>query len=403
MKKLELCMALLGALLFSGCTQTVQPQAKVVDLQFYLSSQVLLTENGEVYTWGENSSFGTLGQECGQQEIVPEPQQISFPSPIAEIAPCADSQNLIFVRDVTGQYYAWGNNRSGIILGAEATIVTTPVKVDLGIPVKDLDHSARMLTVQTPDGDFYGCGIDPTFAESYFFTDEEERAASSAKLEKIEIPSESPIIDFQTMYQYRTFLNESGEVFVQGTINGIQGEFPDATHISYPEKIVQIAPMYRGLVTLGESGSLYFMGYDSFGICTEDRNQVVNYISLDYPDPVPIAKMKDPVQTVWAGLDSIIVETRDGEYYTWGYNISCNNGEQKQEFVTIPNRLDLPGKAVQFSVGPFNSAAWMENGDVWIWGSNWGRAFSPDEKEATFTPQLAFSPQNPDRGFELPE
>ena len=37
-------MALLGALLFSGCTVWVQPQAKVVDLQFYLSSQVLLTE-----------------------------------------------------------------------------------------------------------------------------------------------------------------------------------------------------------------------------------------------------------------------------------------------------------------------------------------------------------------------
>ena len=71
--------------------------------------------------------------------------------------------------------------------------------------------------------------------------------------------------------------------------------------------------------------------------------------------------------------------------------------------MTIPNRLHLLGKAIHFSVGPFSSAALMENGDVWIWGSNWGRAFSPDEKEATFTPQLAFSPQNPDRGFELPE
>ena len=91
MKRRIFCLALACMLLFAGCAPTKQPQARVVDLHFYLSSQVLLTEDGKVYTWGENSSFGTLGQDCGQQEMVPAPQQISFPSPIAEIVPCADS------------------------------------------------------------------------------------------------------------------------------------------------------------------------------------------------------------------------------------------------------------------------------------------------------------------------
>ena len=402
MKKLCSCIALVCVLL-SGCSQPASSQPQVTDLQFRLSSQVLLTENGEIYTWGENSPFGELGQGSDQQEIIPTPRKLSFPSPIAEIVPCADSQNLTFVRCMDGQYYAWGNNRAGIVLGADDYILTTPVKVEFDIPVQDLDHSVRMLTIQTPNGDFYGCGIDPAFAESYFFSHEEERSTSHMELEKIEIPSESAIVDYQTMYQYRTFLNEDGEVFVQGTINGIQGDFPKATAIPYPEKIVQIAPMYRGLVTLGESGTLYFMGYDTFGICTDDRDHVVNFIDLEYPRPVKISKMQDPVRKVWAGTSSIIVETIAGEYYTWGYNFSRNNAESDQEFMTIPNRLHLPGKAIHFSVGPFSSAALMENGDVWIWGSNWGRAFSPEEKEATFTPQLAFSPTNPDRGFELTE
>ena len=302
-----------------------------------------------------------------------------------------------------GQYYAWGNNRAGIVLGADDYILTTPVKVEFDIPVQDLDHSVRMLTIQTQMATFMVVGSIPPLLSSYFFSHEEERSTSHMELEKIEIPSESAIVDYQTMYQYRTFLNKDGEVFVQGTINGIQGDFPKATAIPYPEKIVQIAPMYRGLVTLGESGTLYFMGYDTFGICTDDRDHVVNFIDLEYPRPVKISKMQDPVRRVWAGTSSIIVETIAENTIPGDITFPGTNAESDQEFMTIPNRLHLPGKAIHFSVGPFSSAALMENGDVWIWGSNWGRAFSPEEKEATFTPQLAFSPTNPDRGFELTE
>ncbi|MBS4784961.1 MAG: hypothetical protein KH009_02505 [Clostridiales bacterium] len=396
MKKI-LAGLLCAAILFTACATPSSPA--VTDIQFTFLGNILLTDSGSVYTWGENWR-GLLGQGEDAEYTVTAPKKLDLPQPIEQIY-ASFCGNTYYARGTDGQYYAWGDNSYQIIPGSNAESVTSPVPVDFGFEVAELSVSLHQLTVQSADGRFYGCGTEQ-FTGSFIHPElTEKRAVSSPKLNEIHLPTDSPIVQFQNGLTYRAFLDAQGQVYLYGCVSENRIIFPEPALQPYPEPITQICPVTEGLVTLGESGTLYYMGYDLFGIFSDDPQAVEQYQGLEHLSPEPITKLSEPVTEVFSGSDSVIVRTENGELYTWGYNFSRNNADSAEWFATTPTLISMAEPADHIRMGQFNSAIITQSGNVYIWGSNYQHSFSPQTAEDTFTPQLAFSITDPEAGFTL--
>lgn len=123
--------------------------------------------------------------------------------------------------------------------------------------------------------------------------------------------------------------------------------------------------MYQGLIALSETGKLYFIGEDRFGIVGNDSNE---YYDL-YKEPILINKIEG-ILDISVSSSSVIVQTNDGRLYTWGYNLGRNNAESSDEVIISPTQLDYNGKTQYYYCGEFSSVCITEENKVYVWGSN---------------------------------
>lgn len=132
-------------------------QGKVVDVSAGLNTNAVLTENGELWTWGFNR-LGQLGHSF-DAEIVGTPKKVAGLPPIADVE-AGSGYMLAITRE--GEVWAWGNNSLGQLgLGeGAAKRVREPAKVKLpaGIKVKDIATGINQVLALTTDGRVLGWG-----------------------------------------------------------------------------------------------------------------------------------------------------------------------------------------------------------------------------------------------------
>lgn len=84
----------------------------------------------------------------------------------------------------------------------------------------------------------------------------------------------------------------------------------------------------------------------------------------------PLPNLENIVAIAAGGMHSVCL-TSDGKVLTFGCNdesaLGRDTSKEGSEF--NPNYVELPGKAVQISAGDSHSAALLDDGRVFAWGS----------------------------------
>lgn len=120
---------------------------------------VLLSEDGDVYTWGSGSS-GALGHGVLNDRIaVPTRLDLPGAAPVVEIA---SGQRHTLARTADGEIYAWGYNHAGALGDDTATDSAVPVRVQLpdGVRVAAMTAGFVHSVAITDDGELYAWGLN---------------------------------------------------------------------------------------------------------------------------------------------------------------------------------------------------------------------------------------------------
>lgn len=337
-------------------------KGEIVQLITTPTANFALSSEGEVFSWGKNE-LGVLGLGLAPDASMDFPTKIPLDSKIVRLISDPNYYGVL-VQDEEGKFFAWGSNRYKTISAEEVLFFSSPIPVDIDIPAKEVQLSSQLLTLLGEDEKIYGCGwlqdgpsIHTEAGESFLH--------SAHSLQEIPLPTAFPIKQLETADLYRAFLNTNGEVFLQGAF--VEGAifFQQPEKLSFSEPISQLAAMYQGLVALSETGQLYFVGEDRFGIVGDDSSE---YFDL-YKEPVLIEKINQ-VASITASSSSIIVQTEAGDLFTWGYNLRHNCADSEDEVNTIPSRLDFEGSVKYLYCGEFASVCISEEGIISVWGSN---------------------------------
>ncbi|XP_060594475.1 probable E3 ubiquitin-protein ligase HERC4 isoform X2 [Ruditapes philippinarum] len=120
------------------------------------SHSVCLTEAGELFSWGDNS-HGQLGRGQLEPELCRKPKLIKFPRTIVQVS-CGRYHNLLLTDD--GQIYSWGDNRFGQ-LGLGHTIsqnIPQYIASLKGIPVAQVVCGGSHSLLLSKSGAIFGWG-----------------------------------------------------------------------------------------------------------------------------------------------------------------------------------------------------------------------------------------------------
>ena len=366
----------------NGCSieqAAIATQPYIEEVVLTLTAHFALTSDGDVLSWGENEQ-GVLGLGYSSGEVVKIPQKIEIGEPVKKIV-TSSLANTVFAVTTSGKVYGWGSNAYKIISSENTPIYYSPVLMDFGIPVAEIKLSHYLVTIAEPNGKIFGLGWTQKGA-SIHPKQESAFLASSHDIMEINIDSGEPISQIENSVIYRAFINSKNEVFVQGALVENKIMFEKATQVPFPEPIIQIGPMFQGLVGLSETGKLYFIGEDRFGIVGDDTSE---YFDI-YEEAVLIDKISVSIKDISVSSSSIIVHTEKGDFYTWGYNLGKNNSENEKEIISIPTKLDFNENVRYYYCGEFSNVLITKSHDVYVWGSNAYYIYMDESREASYQP-----------------
>lgn len=121
-----------GTLGTGELTEEVSEPTKILDdveyVRFYAYSGTAITEYGDLYVWGNNNS-GRLGD--GTSSTLTSPTLIKDNVAAVELFAEGDGgvmdESALLTRD--GELYTWGSHDWGVMLGSAGVIVRTPIKL----------------------------------------------------------------------------------------------------------------------------------------------------------------------------------------------------------------------------------------------------------------------------------
>jgi alpha-tubulin suppressor-like RCC1 family protein len=108
--------------------------SNIVDIKGCASAAYVLNKAGEVFSFGSETQYGSLGLGLGQASYT-APTKISFPagaSPIVALAATSDGTSALAL-DEDGKVYGWGGNFTGQIGDGTYTNRSRPVLVATGL------------------------------------------------------------------------------------------------------------------------------------------------------------------------------------------------------------------------------------------------------------------------------
>ncbi|MEG0898823.1 MAG: hypothetical protein RSF40_03820 [Oscillospiraceae bacterium] len=366
----------------SSISQSTENEPQYVkEIVTTFTANFILTSNGDVFSWGENSQ-GVLGLGKEASAKVTSPQKIILNKPIKKLV-TSSLAHTVFAIAEDGTVYGWGSNHFKTISDDEVPVFYAPIQINYDIDVSEIALSHHIVTLLSKAGDVYGYGWNQ---EGDGIVDENATfAVSDHTPSKLELPIGSEVIQIANSESSRLILTSTGEVFVQGSLIPHQIYYGNATQLLFPEPIVKIGAMTNGIVGLSNTGKLYFVGEDRFGIVGDDTSEYYDV----YSEPTLISKAPKGISDFETSLSSIIIRTADNDFFTWGYNLSKNNADSMDEVIVTPNRLDITSDSpiIYFHCGEFSSAYITEEHSVYVWGSNYQKIFIDETQDSSYYPK----------------
>lgn len=323
----------------SATVGTIEGKVKQVSLGWNYSAAI--TENGDLYLWG-NNSWKTLGNGTTEDSSVP----IKVMEEIKTVSLGAVHSAAI---TESGELYLWGTNDWGILGNGTSTDSSMPIKVIDNVKAVSLgsEHSAAI----TESGDLYLWGGDDC-GQLGNGTSSDSRVPEKVMDNVREVSLGS---------NHSAAITENGDLYLWG--HGQYGQLGNYSSMNYgvPVKImehvkkVSLGSNHSAAIT--ESGELYLWGANGFG---QLGNGTLTKSS------VPI-KVMDNVREVSLGNNHSAAITESGDLYLWGHNLYGQLGNGTTIDSSVPIKVMEHVKEV---VGDNHSAAITENGDLYLWGRN---------------------------------
>ena len=335
-----------------------------------------ITENGELYAWGDNSD-GQLG--IGNTDNQTKPVKVTgITGKIKQLITLKyDGEALldyfsVYALTEDGSLYAWGNNSDGQLGIGNTDNQTKPVKVtaitdkikELIVPEPYLFSS--ILIAITEDNSLYTWGYN-RYGELGIGSNEHEvyiptKVNLPGKIKEIMHNSDSVYTILEDGSLYAWGYNYNGQLGVGDEVNR---NIP--AKVDLPGKIKELIADSDSVYAMLEDGSLYAWGDNyngQLGVGDEmDRNT---------PTKVNLPSKIKELMLLDIGYGSLYAILEDGSLYEWGYNFSGELGVgSENEYVNTPTKVNLPGTIKELITGAFSFYAILEDGTLYAWGVNY--------------------------------
>ncbi len=174
--------------------------------------------------------------------------------------------------------------------------------------------------------------------------------------------------DGTTKYSKTVIQDQPKSIVIRAENPSYETIAPDEIHTAPKFKSVTFGDGHGGAVS--QNGDLYTWGLNRYG------STGIGRISYTVDEIITPVKVLEHVAFADFGGESSAAVTENGDLYTWGWNRFGQLGYETEpvhtndSYSTRPQKVELPGKVKALSMGSTNCAAILENGDLYTWGSN---------------------------------
>ena len=363
---------------------------------FYKFSLYAITENGELYAWGDNSD-GQLG--IGNTDNQTKPVKVTgITGKIKQLITLKKYDGKAFfdyfyVYAITedGSLYAWGYNGEGLLGVGDKMNRNTPTKVNLPGMVKEIMHNSYSVYTILEDGSLYAWDYNTptptkinlpgtikeliTNGNSDYAILEDGSLYSSVSINrtptKVNLPGkvinligQFAILEDGSLYAWGN--NDSGQLGI-----GSENDYVDTpTKVNLPGKVKEVKQnaFSSSTYVLLEDGTLYTCGSNYYGQLGlgSDEKKVSILTKVNLPGKIKELMLLD---TNYGSLYAIL---EDGSLYSWGdnyYNGQLGVGSEN-DYVNTPTKVNLPGKIKELIIYGLSIYAMLEDGSLYAWGYN---------------------------------
>ncbi len=297
----------LCALLFAGCaTHAATPQ-----ITGGADHSMALTQDGRVFTWGDDSS-GQLGSGRVLFQSTPMPSVQMDARNITGLA-AGSYHSLARMRD--GSVASWGNNAYGELGDGTLTSRGIALKVTGLAGVTDIAAGEQHSLAADNRGEVWAWGSNE---DGRLGQSSSDSAHSTVPLK---VPMLQGVVAVQAGKAHSLALTQDGRVFSWGT-------------------------NYSG--QLGVSGG-----------------------NRSAPVPVEFLLPDIRITAIGAVSDHSFALDSDGRLWSWGENEFYQLGHRSYARSSEPrylSTLEAQGKVSSFAIGPVGGAAVLTDGSLWVWG-----------------------------------
>jgi len=336
-----------------------------------------ITEDGKLYSWGDNS-FGQVGNgKSGYNEKQLTPYLVEISDKIKDVVSSYDE--TIYAITEEGKLYSWGYNVVGQVgKGTNEHFQATPYLVDIKGKIKNVVPSkGKYVIAITEDGKLYSWGKN-NHGQIGDGKADDSGISNQLTPHLVEINSKVKdiVIEGYTVYaiteEGKLFSwgnNKNGQVGSSNTDNNNEPMIKSPEELSIDGKIKKIFISFNETVyAVTEDGKLYSWGNNKNG--QVGNNKSGDNVKQIEPHLVGIdGKVKDIV----SGPYTVFVITEEGKLYSWGLNNKGQVGNGTDTGIqTTPFNVNIVSKKV-ISVG-YNASdsvyAITEDGYLYGWGYN---------------------------------
>ena len=325
----------------SGGT-TTNPDFKISTLSLDAYYTGALTENGDLYMWGDNY-YGQIGD--GTTTTCKTPKKI-----LSNVKSVSLGDYHTGAITENGDLYMWGSNYDGKIGDGTYNSCLTPKKILSNVKSVSLGycHTGAL----TENGDLYMWGSN--------YDGEIGDGTKTDRLTPKKILSNVKSVSLGNLHTGA--ITENGDLYMWG--RNFYGQIGDGTttNRTTPKKIlsnvksVSLGGSHTGAVT--ENGDLYMWGYNCYGQ-TGDGTKT---------DRLTPKKILSNVKSVSLGDLHSGAITENGDLYMWGHNSCGQIGDGTTTDCLTPKKILSNVKSV--GLGNYHTGAITENGDLYMWGRN---------------------------------
>ncbi|MBF0450343.1 MAG: cadherin domain-containing protein [Candidatus Magnetomorum sp.] len=317
----------------------------------------------EVMAWGRNDigqlGIGTSGE--GTDQAIPR-----IVNGLENIIDLAGGENHNLALSDNGNIWAWGNNshgQLGIGVSGGGTEIDQPEKVLLLTDIIGIDAGyAHSLALQN-NGTVWAWGSN---TQGQLGTG--KSGADTSEDTPNLIQTLDNCVSVAAGYGHSVALKKDGTVWTWGFNSSGQLGDGSETNRNQPAivpglaNIIAIAAGDYHTVALKNDGTVWTWGDNPFG-------QLGDGTTIMKKTPVRVVDISN-VTSIAAGYVHTLALRNDGTVWGWGGNVYGQLGDNTTEMRTRPVKADIFPKVIAVEAGHYHSLVLKSDGSVWSFGSN---------------------------------